>query len=182
MEDELRFAEYFNYVNNCIKQVQCEMALGNIDSQQVLLQVAKRDCEILNSLQAYELINNHSPYEWENLVNRDLCKALKYNLANIICSVANQTVVEDVLSKLMETEGYRFLIGKALFTSMMLPDGRKVIFQEKWRSNVEGSDYLAPLEITSHENKELSIYQEGGDNPLIYVLEHSDPALAWVTS
>ncbi len=66
--DEFRFAEYYNYVNNCVKQVQFEMSLGNIEDEETLLQFIDSSSQIFCTNQAFKLFNNHSPYELADYV------------------------------------------------------------------------------------------------------------------
>jgi len=96
--------------------------------------------------------------------------------------IANSVVSIDVFEELQYTAGYNFLIGEGEKSSIRLKNGSRVVLEKHWKADASGYDYLAPLEITEFEGQSLTTYKEGDSGDPVYVLEHQDTTLVWISS
>jgi len=174
-----RFETYWDYVRQCVKGVTSELSLGNTDSIEVLHQHIERFAEILCSVDAFELINNQSPYEWKDLLTREMLGKNEFDLGIIVLKLANMVVFRDSLEMLIKMDSYHFLKGFQNKFTLTIPDGSRVIFKEIWKSAASGLDYLPPIAVEEVEGRELTFYREG--ETLFHKLSHLDPALVWVS-
>ena len=181
MKDKDRFKEYYRHVEKCMKTVQSEMALGNIKTEDTLVQQMERVSEFISQEEAFAFFNTNAPYEWKEYVNAEELKRFDYDLGALVLYITSSVVSIDVFRKIQHTPGYEFLIGEGKTTSFRLKDGSRLVLKEHWKVDAAGYDYLPPLEITIFEDQTLTTYQEGDSGNPIYVLSHPDPALIWIS-
>ncbi len=185
-EEELRFLEYRNYINDCVKQVQTEMALGNVRSEESLRQNIERVSEFIVSVEAFAFFSNSAPYEWYEFVTPDLMKTHEHDLVAVVLAVVNWVVSQDTYSQISRTDGYRYLTeGRRTKKIRCKIDGedRRITLREVWKVRCSLYDHLAPYRIDSYKGRTLAVYRrEGGDDGEVsftVLLEHKDPCLVW---
>jgi len=186
VDEELKFLEYRLYINDCVRQVQAEMALGNIKSEESLLQHIERVTQFDGAVEAFAFFNNSAPYEWYEFVTPVLMASNNYDLGVVAIAATNQVVSNDVYSTISETEGYRFLTEgkqtKKIRWRIENQDIRRFTLREEWKSQVALYDHLAPFQIRNYKGKSLAVYRKDeGDGDISYtiLLEHDDPTLIW---
>jgi hypothetical protein len=179
MKDKERFKEYYSRVDGWVKDVQSEMALGNIKSEESLVQVIERVSAFIVKEEAFAFFNSHAPYEWQEY--KDELKRFDHDLGAMVLHITNSVVSIDVFRNLQLTAGYEFLIGEGEKCSIQLSDRSRVVLKEHWKADAGGYDYLAPLEILPVKDQTLSIYKEDEDGDPVFVLSHPDPALIWIS-
>ena len=183
--NNLRFQEYWKYIDSCLSSVQEEMGLSNIEDEESLMQCIESRSQILGTVEAFEFFNNHSPYEWSDHFQPEMLKQHNNDLGMIALAITNQIIIGDVFSKLSSTDGYRFLTEgrKTMVIEWKINHKlRKIKLREYWKSRSAIYDYLAPITITEYKGNELTVYQEGehdGGGDLAFILAHNDPALVW---
>ncbi len=69
MVNNENFSDYFRLVDNHVNEVLGEMALGNIDSEKSLRECVENTVQIFCPIDAFEVFNNQSPYEWQDVLN-----------------------------------------------------------------------------------------------------------------
>lgn len=184
-QEDLRFLTYKLHIRDCVRQVQIEMGLGNIDSEESLLEVIDRVSQFESASESFFFFHLSAPYEWSEYVTDELLKAHDYDLGLVAISVASMVVSSDVYSEIAQTEGYRHLIeGKQTRKILVRFDGepRRITLREMWKSRAALFDHLSSSQISIHNGKTLAIYRrdEGSDEICFSVLlEHDDPTLVW---
>jgi len=184
-QEDLRFLTYKLHIRDCVRQVQIEMGLGNIDSEESLLEVIDRVSQFESASEAFFFFHLSAPYEWSEYVTDELMKAHNHDLGLVAISVASTVVSSDVYSEITQTEGYRFLIeGKQTRKILVNFDGepRRITLREMWKSRAALIFHLSSSKISIHNGKTLAIYRrdEGSDGISFSVLlEHDDPTLVW---
>ena len=185
--EELKFMEYRYYIKDCVRQVQTEMALGNVRSENSLLQNIERVSEFIGAVEAFTFFNNSAPYEWNEIVTPELLAKHDNDLGAVAITVTNQVVSNDVYSEIAQTDGYRFLTeGKQTKKIRWKIDGenRPITLREMWKTRASLYDYLSPQRIVNYKGKTLAIYKRDedettGEVSYTFLLEHSDAALIW---
>ena len=186
VDEDLKFLDYRLYIKDCVREVQAEMALGNVKSEDSLLQNIERVSQFNCATEAFTFFNNSAPYEWNEFVYPELMEANCNDLGAVAIAITNQVVSGDVYSAISETDGYRFLVEgkqtKRIRWKIENDDVRKFTLREVWKSQVALYDHLSPIQIRNYKGKSLAVYRrdEGdGDINFIILLEHDDPALIW---
>jgi hypothetical protein len=177
--DEILYPVYDEFINSRVNKVQNELAKGNISSLASLRNVVKRISKFHDSVEAYGFFINYCPYKWEHHVTASIVEKHKFDLESIALTVVNMVVYSDVYELVTTSECTRFLKGNKKKKSIVLKSGEKVIFDEFWKSE---ADQFNPLTIfpTKYERRKLQIFKKSLDEPLHYIMEHSDPALVWI--
>ena len=186
-DEELKFLEYRNFVNDCIKQIQAEMAFSNIKSEEDLFQHINRVSEFVDAVEAFTFFNNSAPYEWNEFVTPELFAKHDSDLGAIAIAVTNQVVSNDVYSEISQTEGYRFLTeGKRTKKIKWKIDNenRPITLREMWKARASLYDHLRSHQLVNYKGKTLAIYKRDedtttGEVSFTFLLEHSDDALIW---
>ncbi len=190
-DDEIneRFQEYWRYIDSCVRDVQTEMGLRNIDNEESLVQSIESKSEFICSTEAFTFFNDQSPYEWREYATAEMLELHNYDLGMMILSIVNSAVSIDVFRKLAITDGYRFLTeGRETKTISWMINGKpqEIVMREYWRSRSAIYDHLPAIEITEYEGKELTVYQESDSEDFAFILAHDDPTLIfrskWISS
>jgi hypothetical protein len=179
MDDKNRFADYWRLIDQHVDSVLSEMALGNVETEKSLRENIESTVQIFNAVEAFETLNNVSPYEWKDVLNYQVIKKHSIDLAEIIVEATNTRIFDDVLKKVLDTEAFRFLNSEPKTMIIKVRDGSIVVFKETWSASIKVLGYLPIAMITILNESELCVYKEGND--LIYTLSHVGPALCWIS-
>jgi hypothetical protein len=187
MDDELRFLEYKQHIKECVRQIQLEMSLGNIRSEEVLQQNIDRVSQFTSSVKAFTFFQNSAPYEWTEIITRKLLKKHQYDLSTVIMEAVNKKLAQDLYTELSQTDAYRFLTdGMQTKKIRWKIDGEDcpIKLREMWKSRASLFDHLSPYQLVNYKGKTLAIYKRDedtntGEVSFTFLLEHTDPALIW---
>jgi len=135
---------------------------------------------ISNPVRAFEAFNI-SPYKWREIVNEDLLKKYRFDLCQVAVNAYQTVICNDVLTIISETSAYRFFTSGDLRTSMSLGNGTRVVFREYWKSKAVAYNPFYSIQLSSVNNYCLALYQDKRTDSLVYVLDHDDEALVWIS-
>lgn len=172
--------DYFNYVQRCTERVQQIMGSGRIQSEEDLLYNIEQVCMINNPVKAFEAFNDISPYNWHEVVDEALMKKFSYDLSQVVSHAYNTVITNDVLIEVSELCAYRFLIDGSMRCSMSLGQGRRVIFQEYWKSESNRYNLFHANQLSRLDGRDLALFINR-DGSHTYILEHDDLSLVWIS-
>jgi hypothetical protein len=185
-EIDLKFLVYRRHVRDCVGQIQTEMALGYVKSEDSLLQHIASVTMFDGAVEAFTFFNNSAPYEWSEYVTPELLAKCNNDLGMVAIAVTNQVVTNDVYSAISETDGYRLLTEgkqtKKIRWKIENQDVRRFTLREVWKSHASLYDHLIPHQIRNYKGKSLAVFRrDEGDGDISYtiLLEHEDPTLIW---
>jgi hypothetical protein len=187
MDDELKFLEYRQHIRECGRQIQLEMSLGNITSEDSLLQHIDRVSQFIGAVESFTFFQNSAPYEWNEIITPELISAHDSDLSAVVLEAVNQFVIQDVLSMVMQTDAYRFLTeGMQTKKIRWKIDGEDcpIKMREMWKARASLYDHLSPQQLVNYKGKTLAIFKRDedtttGEVSFTFLLEHNDPALIW---
>ena len=134
-DEEETYGEYCRYIEKSVKSIQTEMSLGNIKTEETLVEVVERVSAFIVQEEAFAFFNNHAPYEWKEYVNEEELKRFAYHLGALALHIANSVVSIDVFEELQYTAGYNFLIGEGEKSSIRLKNGSRVVLEKHWKAD-----------------------------------------------
>ena len=179
---DLQESAYEKHIREYFERVQALLGTGEIKSEEDLKKHTFRTCEFLSSCDAYCFITGQAPYSWEDIFSLELLQQYEYDLPDFILYTATISVSLAVFNRLLETDGYRFLMGdKRTLKVNLEPDfPASVEFKEHWKREAESYSNEDLVGIYCINGLLLSVYQKSETNSHIYLLEHDDPSLVWI--
>jgi len=187
MDDELKFLEYRQHIKECVRQIQLEMSLGNIRSEDSLLQNIERVSQFIGAVDCFTFFQNSAPYEWDVIITPELISAHKNDLSAVVLEAVNHIVTQDVLAEVQKTDANRYLTeGRRTKKIRWKIDGEKrpITLREMWKARAALYDNLSPHQLVNYKGKTLAIFKRDEDTTTdevsyTFLLEHDDPALIW---
>jgi len=172
--------DYFDYVQRCTERVLQIMGSGRIQSEEDLLYNIEQTCMINNPVKAFEAFNDISPYNWPEIVDEAFMRKFNYDLSQVVTHAYNTVITNDVFQEISESCAYRFLIDGSMRCSMSLGQGRRVIFQECWKSEANRYNLFYANQLSRLDGRVLALFINQ-DRTHTYVLEHDDLSLVWIS-
>ncbi len=179
MNEETSYPVYEEFKFSRIDKVRRELSKGDVSSVPALRELVAHCVEFHDPVEAFGFFARHCPYKWEHHVRADLAERYAFDWNRIVLVAVNCALRSDVLEDIELCDCYRFLTGEKRRKSIVLKSGEKIVFDEFWKSE---ADRFAPVAVlpSQYEGRELKIFKKGLDDPLLYILEHSDSALVWI--
>jgi hypothetical protein len=175
--------EYEKYIREFTEHAQDMLGTGKITSEEQLKQFLFKTCYFLSSCDAYCFITGQAPYSWKDIFSLELLKQYECDLSSFVMYMATTAVYLEVFNHLLKTDGYRFLMGDTKTISLQLePEVSSYVeFKECWKKEAEKYDNKDLIETYTINGSLLSVFQKEETEGLVYVFEHEDPCLAWIS-
>ena len=181
MHEVVDEVDYWEYVQTCVEKIIAHMASGRIDSEESLIHYIDQICLISNPVKAFEAFHRVSPYEWKDHVNDGLLAKFDYDLGQVAINVYHGVVSNDIYSEVTDTEAYRYLTEGAMRMSLNLGNGQRVVFCEYWEYEANFLNLNSTIQLSTIGSKLLRLFQRGENKSHVYILDHEELGLTWIS-